>query len=507
MTHQPWLRNNTVKSVIAVAIFVCCVAPTFISYQPYVFRWDDADYMRRAVQVGRSFWLGDLHRVLPAMVGPRPPAMTLLGLPWGLLQSWESIGSCFISLGAAISLLAAVCLYLLLRLGIKPLYLALASVCVFASLGPLPAGSSVHQVAAGFMADSLLAWTALAALFLIPYEARRQDSTIRESALSGIVWGLLFSLGLMAKLSFVYFAVLIIPILLFIKLWHSGWRSMLAAAISLLCFSMPSILYMVRWGRPAYKLARGSSFGRLANSYYVPLSQFVANVVRESPGLLLSFFLIAAGLIFVLRRARFSHQWAYFLVLVIIVGYAIIIFASPNREIRFAFSVIIALPFLTATLLSDEAKPLPPRFPVVAAAVAFCCLSAASLPMYRRPDKRSISRSAAVLDTTAQFPAKSIVLATDSPTLNDPLLLLAREFSAAQISSSATMAYRAVSRTSIEDDFRLLSTFDMVVIQDREALSPAFTNQRVSDYERYVRQVGSGPVRVADDTSVYLIHH
>jgi hypothetical protein len=38
---------------------------------------------------------------------------------------------------------------------------------------------------------------------------------------------------------------------------------------------------------------------------------------------------------------------------------------------------------------------------------------------------------------------------------------------------------------------------DIVVFPDRVDLSPPFTNQRVSDYERYVREVSFGPIRVA----------
>ena len=34
------------KWLMVAAIFALCVAPTFISYQPYLFLWDDASYLR-----------------------------------------------------------------------------------------------------------------------------------------------------------------------------------------------------------------------------------------------------------------------------------------------------------------------------------------------------------------------------------------------------------------------------------------------------------------------------
>ena len=71
------------KWPVAAALFALCVAPTFISYQPWVFRWDDSDYLQRSIAVSRGFWSGNIHGVVAGMAGIRPPVMTLLGLPWG----------------------------------------------------------------------------------------------------------------------------------------------------------------------------------------------------------------------------------------------------------------------------------------------------------------------------------------------------------------------------------------------------------------------------------------
>src|SRR5215472_12265867 len=109
------------------AAFALCVAPTFISYKPYQFTWDDADYLLRAMAVSRSFWAGDVHGVGAAMVSWHTPAMTLLGLPWGPLPSAKAAGDCFLTLAVLSGMLAAVCLYLLLRIGVKPIFLILAS--------------------------------------------------------------------------------------------------------------------------------------------------------------------------------------------------------------------------------------------------------------------------------------------------------------------------------------------------------------------------------------------
>src|ERR1039458_8280364 len=128
--------SGKAKWIVTAALFALCVGPTFIGYQPYLFRWDDSEYLQRSIAVSRAFWSGNVHGLGAGMVSIRPPAMTLLGLPWGPLASWDDAGKCFITLAAVISLLAALCLYLLLRIGVKPFFLLVGSACVFASLGP-----------------------------------------------------------------------------------------------------------------------------------------------------------------------------------------------------------------------------------------------------------------------------------------------------------------------------------------------------------------------------------
>jgi len=225
-------------------LFAFSVAPTFISYRPYLFAWDDSDYLARSIAVSQAFWSGNKHGLVRAMVSGRPPAMTLLGLPWGPLASWDAAGKCFITVAAVISLLAALCLYLLLRIGVKPFFVVAASVCVLASLGPYPprpsaypypAEASAHWCATSFLADSLFAWTALAAVLLIPYEARTHCPSIRSAVMRGILWGSILSLGVMTKVNFLYFIVLIVPTLFLIGLHHGGLRGALAVLIAFAC--------------------------------------------------------------------------------------------------------------------------------------------------------------------------------------------------------------------------------------------------------------------------------
>ena len=508
------------KWLVVAAIFAACVAPTFISYQPYLFAWDDAAYLLQDIRVSRAFWSGNV-RGLSAMYGIRPPAMALLGLPWILPASWDAAGRCFVTLAAVISLLAAFCLYLLLRMGVKPLFLVAASVCVFASIGPYPASppfyamsfvegqAAGHYAATAFLADSLFAWTCLAAVLLIPYEARTHCPSIRGAILRGILWGSILSLGAMTKISFFYFILLIVPTLFLIRLRNSGLRGALAALASFACCSAPSALYLVLFGRLAFENAKASSFGGVSGFYYVPFLQFLGNAIRESPGLALSFVLTVGTLIYLVIKRRTILWGADFLALLITIGFGTIVLAATNRQIRYAFPAIVAAPFLTAILMSNKGDPAPARSTALAACLAFCGLLAAGVPTQHRASRQSLSRSDAVLAHAAGCNAKRILLLTESPTLNKGLMELALEVSGkgALIKAGlvSTLATQDRFRVPIEEDFHAIGEADEVVLQDRDKLTPPFTNRRASEYERHIRQVGYVPARVWDDVSVYSV--
>jgi len=440
--------------------------------------------------------------------------MTLLGLPWGRLDSWDAAGKSFLTLAALTSLLAASCLYMLLRIGMKPVFLVIASVCVVASIGPDPVAAvslstnspfSTHVAAVAFLADGVFAWMTLAAILLIPYEARTHSPSIKDAIVRGLLWGSILSLGAITKVSFFYFVVLVVPILFVIRLRHSGPRAAFVALVAAAGCSAPAAIYWLRWGQPAWNNAKTSSFGRVAGFFYTPLPQFLRNTIRESPGLVPSIVLIAAAILYLIVRRRTLLRRPDFLALLILIGFGMLALMSSNREIRFVLPAIVALPFLVAVLMSGEAPPVHGRSAGLAAAIVFCSLVAVSVPMWHRPNRQSLDRCDAVLAQTARCKAKRILLATDSPTLNADLMKLAAAVSPSGASVEVgTLAY---SSAPIEEAFHAMRESDQVVFQDAHALSPPFTNRRAPEYEGYIRQqVGNAPIRVGDDVSVYPMH-
>ncbi len=500
------LRSDESRWFLVAALFACCAAPCFISYRSHFLFPDGADSLARSIMVSRALWSWHLHGLGALLSADHPPAMMLLGIPWGPITSWEGASKCFYTLAALQSLLAASCLFMLLRIGVRPFVLIAASLCVCASLGPFPAESRAHLEATSLLADGLLGWTSLAAMLLIPFEARVHCPATNSSVLRGIVWGLILSLGVLAKLNFLFFVALVVPTLFLIKLRYDGLRSAFTAMVALACVSAPCVFFLLRDGKVAFNNARSASFGLLAHFYFIPLSQFLRRLfIQDSPGLMLSTVVTIAALIYLVMRRPHRHSWLDFIPLIIMIGFTVIVLSSPSKDVRYLFPPIVAIPFLVGILISRESNPAPRGIAAVAAALVLLAFLAAAAPTRNRADRESLSRCNAVLSLASQFHAKRIVLATDSATLNTNLMRLVGALSGSSFPTIESIGWSAVSGVPIEDDYRTMRGSDVVVFQDKIALFPAYTNQRVSEYEQYARQNGSGPIRAGKDISVYLM--
>jgi hypothetical protein len=497
----------TWKPIVAAVVFALCIAPTLISYAPYSFRWDDSEYMWRSVAASRGFWSADVHELSTAMVSIRPPIMTTLGLPWGPLSSWEDISKCFVTLATFNAIFVAVCLWLLLRVGLKPLYLVIGGVCVFAALGPYFTDAKVHYVATGLWADTLFAWDAFAALLLIPYEATTNCTSDKDSLIRGALWGMIFSPGAMTKASFFFFIAVIVPVLIAVRIRRSGLRSVLLSMISLIACMLPVAIYWLKYGLPALRKGWTVSFGRDASYYHIPFSEFTIVTIRQSPGMLLFLMVAAAAIVYFIIKRR-EVMWRINVIPVLVtVGYCAVSLASSNRQIRYSFVGIIALPFLLGVIASRQVTAFSRRSASIAAAVALGVLVSAAIPTVHRANRQCIAKCETVLDQAAESHAKKVLLATDSPSLNDPLLKLALlVLPSRQPIEANTLAWSAAHASPIEDDFRDIREADLVVFQDDGMADSPATNQRVSEYERFARQYFGRPIKVVDGLRMYGIH-
>lgn len=505
----------TARWILVWAVFVLCIASTFISYRPYAFHWDDAEYLWQSIGVSKAFWASSmhgaarLHEILSAMHGIRPPAMTLLGLPWGPLSSWDAAGKCFVTLGSLVGIMAALCLFLLARIGVKPLFFAAACICVCASLGPWPPSSNVHGAATSFLADSLFSWITLAALLLIPYEARTSGDSLGHAAWRGFLWGLVLSAGAMTKISFLYFVVLIAPIILILRYRRAGERSLLLAAIGCVVSSAPAAFYLLRYGGSSFANGGTSSFGSIASLYKSSLLPFLERSLFDAPGLCLFVLILLASVVYCATRWRSVILNPDFLAFAIVIGFGLIVLASANRQLRYAYPTIVSAPFLLAVLFSRDRAEVARKPALAIACLAALAFGLAALPMRHRTERQNtLSRADAVLNDAYRCNAHSIVLATDSPTLNGSLLLVAVAVSGKtdpmHVESLGASVFNG---SSIDKDHQAMQESDLIVFQDDKALNPPFTNIHVPDYRNYIaRQNQLFSANVSDDVSVFSKH-
>jgi hypothetical protein len=213
-------------------------------------------------------------------------------------------------------------------------------------------------------------------------------------------------------------------------------------------------------------------------------------------------------LIHLILSRRFTQPWPDFLALLILIGFGAIILASPNREARFAFPAIIALPFLFAVLISGQGQAVPRPSATVAAVLVLCSLVAAAVPMRYRLNGESLARSNAVLAQAARCNAKRIILATDSPTLNWNAINLAITVLGLEDSVEiSSLPYdNHDNELPVQEGYPTIRKFDQIAFQhtDLLKLNPRY-NQRVSEYETYISHAGYPRVKVYDDVDVYSL--
>jgi len=507
------------KPWITTVLFALLIAPAFISYKPSLVRWDDADYLLRSTLVSRAFWSADLPGMLRGMVSSRPPAMTLLGIPFGPIQNWAATGNCYVVLALAIACTIALCFYLLLRIGVHPVAMLLSALCVLLSIGIqyrpyalTPATATIdpavpYGIATGMLADGWFAWACLGFLLLLPFEVRcKQAGTTWNCILHGILWGALTTLALHIKLNFAFFLFLMLPLLAWIVIRREGARRARIVFLAYLCTSAPLLIFLLLFGRSAVKTLLVWSYGSVARVFAMPLGKFLSLSFYYAPGMagVLLLVAVALGFYYVLNPRRIFSSDTAALVLVLLFGAAVLFAAS--KQIRYAFPVIVALPFLASVVVAGDAKPWPHGKALAAAGLLCLLLAVAAVPERSRSDVRSVERANLVLDQATAQHAAHLVLATDSPTLNGALFELARLFRSelpGQRPEVRNLAYSHIEGRAQEKDFADLDQADLVVFQDQPALLPQFSNVRVEIYRKHVLAQGFQPSRWGNDLTLY----
>jgi hypothetical protein len=478
---------------IGLFAFLALLSPTVINYSSYPLAWDESYYLNRIICANQAFYGFSLSRLSECLEHThKGPIMELVNLPWGRAGgSEQGMGLAFVGLALFIWVLILVTYRICLQCAISPISLLLSA----ATIGLTP---FLRANAGAMMTDTLLGWCVALALMLIPLEYSRPSKGFWPSFCRGLLWSLVINVGMLNKVTFVFFVGAIGMALLVIRADYSGEWPLRYAVLACIVGSLPAILVWRYYGLNFLRFAFMVAWGSTARMWSVPgltaggyLKRFVGQFGLGLIPLSMLLVLFVRGM--VIENQRRLGPLLPIGILLIYLGIAA---RSQNRDPRFGIPVMIAMPVCLAWTSTKRKTPIPlAAAPVFAALLMVVALSA---PMVRRPEIGPIRRARELLKTLNQEQASKgqpmkIVIATDGPAFNVDSFLLAKQigWDTLKTVDVDTLVYDAVNKRTVEDGLKRIDAADYVVFL-RPGLTPGADWQRVyaAGYRAYCQKIG-----------------
>jgi hypothetical protein len=495
--------NRYIGHWISLFAFLGFVSPTVINYSHYGLSWDPAYYLHNAVCMNHAIYHFGLQRISECLSSTaKGPIMEFITLPWGSQGgSYEGIGLAFVGLALFIWLMVMATYLVCMRGGVPRITLLLAAI----SMCLIP---FLKLTAGDMMTDTLLGWTVALALMLIPLEYNRSQKEFWPGVLRGLLWGFVIVVGVLSKVTFGFFVVLIGLSLLAIRWRRSGLKPLFGSLAGCLVAAIPAILIWLVYGR---------NFVRFAILAAVDLAQFYAVPGMTSAGYLRRFFnglgwgLIPLLLLLVLfvrgllieKQGRLVRLFP----ITIILGYLITASMSQNRDSRFTIPAMIGLPLCLAwTSSRSQNESFKPSLMLA----GFLAVTLFSIPMVTRPEIAPIERTGELLTTLSGGRPTVVVLATDGVLFNVETVELARQLGGEYLRPVRveTLVYFESSKRSLEDAFDRIDKADYVLfLKPGNSFGPDWTMTRAKDYRGHCEKIGTLiNAQISPDFDVFKIH-
>jgi len=489
--------------------FLGLVSPTVINYTPYPLPWDESYYLGRIICTNHAVYDFSLSRLSECLATThKGPIMGLVNLPWGKVGGTElGIGLAFVGLALFIWILVLVTYLTCLRAGIPPgpLLLAAATICFTPFL---------RTSSGAMMTDTLLGWGVALGLMLIPLEYSRPSHGVWPSILRGLLWSVVVNVGMLSKVTFLFFFVVIGMALLIIRTDYSGEKPVRYAFAGCILGSLPTIIIWRFYGLNFMRFAIFAAWSGTASLWSVPGMTAGAYLERYFSQLGLALIPLSILLVLFIRGIWIDKQMrlARLLPICIILVYLGIAARSQNRDPRFGIPIMIAMPLCLAwTGIRKESRLTVGAAPVLAALLMGTVIS---LPMIGRPETAPIRRAGDLLRTLYQEdpiqgrPIK-VVIATDGPAFNIDTFLLARRLGGDSLQPVGldTLVYDAINKRSLEEGLRRIDSADYVLFL-RSGHTPGADWQRVwaQDYRAHCERAGILlDSKISPDTDVFKI--
>src|ERR1044072_8776564 len=264
--------------------------------------WDELNFLHRAVCVDRTLFSADWAGVHECMLLiNKSPVLMLLLLPFGQIGDNVDLIRMAPIMLAILNFCAVLGIALLTWRLRVPLAVVLVAAIAIAG-NPL-----THVVAGAVLVDTFLGIVASIAVLLFAFEVNSNATSWRSAALRGALWGLVGTAGVMSKVTFGYFIILLFVPLMAIVWYREGTRLVLIRALGCVVISIPGLIVFALYANQYFAHALKASFGLVADLYsdHLSLTAFIAAQLTGTGfgGVILLVMAVAAAVTTVRRRA------------------------------------------------------------------------------------------------------------------------------------------------------------------------------------------------------------
>lgn len=468
-------------------ILIACLAltwPVVVQPAPAPVGWDDAHYLHRAACVTHALFqpsLSALGDCLALVV--KAPLMAWLAWPWGPQAATASgIGLPFVSL-------AVLTFAVVIALAEVMLWLAIPWPLILLAFASLTVNGLMAVIAGAFEGDTLVSLLVPLLGLLVALELRRPDPGPWPSLARGLAWGAVIAAGVMAKTSFGYFAALLGPALLFLRLSRSGWAAGALAAIAALLVMAPVVAYHLLYWDAIVGHVRDSAVGPLAKytSYGLNAPAYLATLAERWGWASAAVTAVLAAAVAWRWRLGRPAGWGWTVwPLVVLTGYLVLTALSENHDLRYGLPFLAGLPFALAALASagtgaENGAALAPagtgRTGLLAVLLAAVLVA---VPMTQRPDLRYVREAQAALAALPPDQPLTVLMASDDSAINLDTLLLAQQLDPGRFGRLRidTVVYdEAYGHSEAEMSARLEGADAVLLLKERIRKAPEWTNR------------------------------